>query len=441
MRLTLVADNATSPNWGCRATSFALRELLSRDHAIVGTITRALLSGPLTYDSRLPADLHRGIVRKFRRPRVARVPLLGSLAFRAIDAAGRYAPPTHDADGDADLLWRTRSTSPKSKAIVDAIESCDAIVVNGEGEMIFSTPPRDTLLQTLAICALGNRLGKPIHYLNGMVSRPPGGPANAETVATAAHVLGNATMGVRDLQSKALAAELLPGIPAHYYPDALFSWSRHFRADATSPYDASRLIAWFDRTGTPMPQAARSPYIALSGGSMTARDPERAIGCFTALGNALRALGLPVLLVETCVGDVFLRKVAEQTGLELLRVDTPIMAGAAVMANARLFVSGRWHPGIMAALGGTPCVFMGSNSHKTFSLQQMLDYPMPVEYDAFPAATDIEGIMVDARARLAEGMDRRNAIATRAAELGVFAGHLPDMLTPEPALALSAGAA
>lgn len=441
MRLTLVADNATSPNWGCRATSFALRELLSRDHVIAGTITRALLSGPLTYESRLPADLHRKIVRRFRRPKVRRVPMLGPLAFRAIDAAGRYAAPTHDIDGDADLLWRTRSSSPKSRAIVEAVTASDAIVVNGEGEMIFSTPARDTLLQTLAICALANRLDKPVYYLNGMVSKPPGGPANPGTVAAAAQVLRDARLGVRDLQSQAVAAELLPGIAAPWYPDALFSWSPHFEATATAPYDASRLIAWFDRTGTPLPQAVRSPYIVLSGGSMTARDPERAVGCFTALGNALKALGLPVLLVETCIGDVFLRKVAERTGLELLRVDTPIMAGAAVMANARLFVSGRWHPGIMAALGGTPCVFMGSNSHKTFSLQQMLDYPVPVEYDAFPGAEDIAGIMADARARLAEGMDRRSAIAARAAELGRLAGRLPDLLSGERLSAAPLGAA
>ena len=47
-----------------------------------------------------------------------------------------------------------------------------------------------------------------------------------------------------------------------------------------------------------------------------------------------------------------------------LRVEVPILLGATVLANSKLFVSGRYHPSIMASLGGTPCIFLGSNSHK-----------------------------------------------------------------------------
>ncbi|QIG79539.1 polysaccharide pyruvyl transferase family protein [Stakelama tenebrarum] len=417
MRLTFLADNSTSPNWGCRATSFALRELLSTRHEIVATIDRALLSAPFTSDARISGEAHWNLVRRLRRKRLRALPLVGPAAFGAIDAIGAFHAPSHDIAADAELLWEKRDVSPKASRIVAALDPCDAVVVNAEGETIFSTPERPTLLQTLAICALAKRMGKRVYWLNGMVSGGPDGGINQTTLAAFRAVMADATFSVRDPRSADLAAEILPEFETPYYPDALFGWSHHFADIATAPYDASRLRAWFDRTGTAMPASVRAPYMILSGSSLSARDPARAADCYTALAQALRVLGVPILLVETCIGDVFLRDVAKRTGLPLVDVNAPIMAGAALMANARLFVSGRWHPGIMAALGGTPSVFMGSNSHKTFSLQTMLGYADPVEYDAFPSDADIAGIVARSRQWLEHGTAMRGEIAGTAARL------------------------
>lgn len=416
MRLTLVADNSTSPNWGCRATSFALREVLSTRHEIVGSIDRDLLKAPLTVGGRLPVGLHEQLVRRLRRPRVGRVPVLGRLAFGAIDAGGQYFPPSHDIEADAEMLWDLRENSAKAQRLIAEIAPCDAIVVNGEGEMIFSTPARDSLLQTLAICALARRMGKGIFWINGMISLDPASPFNVETRDAAQQALRGAKIATRDDRSLALAQDILPGMVSASFPDALFTWSPFYRRNAALAYDASRLIPAFDRTATSRPKCTDDAYIALSGSSQSAKNQKKATESYTQLAQALTSLGLPVLLVETCVGDVFLRDVARKTGLPRLGVNAPIMAGAAVMANARAFVSGRWHPGIMAALGGTPSVFMSSNSHKTAALQDMLGYPAAHEYSAFPSATDIDRIVADTKMLLAQGADRRRQIAETAAE-------------------------
>jgi len=42
MKLLFVADNSPEQNWGCRATSFALRRMVAERHEITGAITRAL---------------------------------------------------------------------------------------------------------------------------------------------------------------------------------------------------------------------------------------------------------------------------------------------------------------------------------------------------------------------------------------------------------------
>jgi hypothetical protein len=428
MRLTIVADNSTSPNWGCRATSFALRELLSRDHAIVGTIDRTLLKAPFTTKARVRPDLHATIVAKLRRERLRRLPGIGALAFGAIDFLGETHSPSHAIAADAELLWASRKTSPKANALIAQIEPCDAIVVNGEGEMIFSSPARDSLLQTLTICALARKMGKHVFWLNGMVSSAPDSAVNNETVEVARQVLGGATIAVRDSLSLDAAEELLPGMVHRWFPDALFKWSLHFAGEAALAYDSSRLTAWFDRTGTARPKCTDRPYLVLSGSSQSARDQKRAADCYTDLATRLESLGLPLLLVETCVGDIFLREVARRTGLPCLSVDAPIMAGAALLANARAFVSGRWHPGILASLGGTPGVFMGSNSHKTAALQHMLEYPNPVEYSAFPDSDTIDNIVRDTADVLAQGQELRTRIARRASRLASEVPGLLDMI-------------
>lgn len=428
MRVTLVADNTSSLNWGCRATSFALRELLSRSHEIVGTITRAQLSAPLTIDARIPNDLHSRLVHKLRRPRISRMPVVGSIVFKSIDSLGRYEPPTHDVTAYADLMLEFRDRSPKARQIVSAIEDCDAIVVNGEGEMIFSSTVRPTLLQTLAICQIAKRLGKQVFYVNGMISKGPRGDVLFETVEATARTLTETPVAVRDHQSLDVAAELLPSWKPAFYADSLFQWHRHFQADATSPYDSSRLLPWFDRTGFSLPPVANGPFVAISGSSEAAKSPARATETYTALAEGLKALGIPLLLVATCIGDRFLKQVSKNTGLSYLPVETPIMAGAAVMANARLLVSGRWHPSIMASLGGTPCVFMSSNSHKTLSLQYLLDYDSPEEYRALPQSDDISAIVARSRRLLSEGVDRRAQIVSTSRVLSESALALRDFI-------------
>ncbi|MBB5729224.1 polysaccharide pyruvyl transferase family protein [Sphingomonas prati] len=424
MRLTIVADNSTEVNWGCRATSIALRQLLSRDHEIVGTITRDLLKAPLTSSRRATEDLHWGLTRRLRRPKLLRAPVAGRIATAVMDAGGRYHAPTDDAVRDGELLWTLRETSPKARRIVAAIAGCDAIVVNGEGEMIFSTPPRPTLRQTLAICALAGRMGKRVFYVNGMISRPPDGRVDAATVAAAAGVLAGAQVAVRDHHSVDVAAELLPGIAPPFFADSLFTWRRHFAETATARYDASRVSSWFERTGTAMPAVCNTSFVAISGSSSAAPRPVEAAARYTELVGALKALGLPMLLMPTCLGDNFLHRVARRTGVPIMPADAPIMACAAVAANAQLLVSGRWHPSIMAALGGTPCVFLGSNSHKTLSIQHLLRYDDPVEYGALPSAEDIAQVVLRARGLLKGGMGARARVSEAAAAMEASAGGL-----------------
>ena len=80
-------------------------------------------------------------------------------------------------------------------------------------------------------------------------------------------------------------------------------------------------------------------------------------------------LGYRVYLTENDSPDSFLQQSRQGEGmLASFRWMRPFSMCGAVLAHARLFISGRYHPSIFASLGGTPCIFLESHAHKMSSL-------------------------------------------------------------------------
>ena len=95
----------------------------------------------------------------------------------------------------------------------------------------------------------------------------------------------------------------------------------------------------------------------------------------------------------------FEKEVSKNTNTPLIPKDTPILAGAKILSKAKVYISGRYHPAIMASLGGTPCVFMSSNSHKTKSVQEILEYQDICEFSVIPSDKEIDEMVKLAEAR------------------------------------------
>ena len=409
MNILYVADNSDRLNWGCRGTSIALRELLAREHRIVGVASGKMVEARYPVSDKVSGPIFTKISRHLYRRKARKVPVLGPALMGTIESLGDPIGISHDLDQTLANIEKARAYSPAAQRLFDGFEKCDAVVVNGEGDLIFTTPARQTLLYTLAVCHLALKHGKPVYYVNAMVSPCPRTGINKETVELAASILSRcALFVVRDPASLDFVREHMPNVKATALPDALFSWRNRFMpVDITSPASIERFVPFFEGTGHAPPKVANGPYIAVSGSSLAARDQARARQSYGNLVRELKKLNIPLLLIPTCTGDAFMSQVAADTGEELLPLDTPILAGAAILANARAFVSGRWHPGIMAALGGTPSVFMGSNSHKTLAIQTQLGYEDPREFNAFPSPEDCVAITARTAALLAEGEARR----------------------------------
>ncbi|BAQ64492.1 hypothetical protein GM3709_1257 [Geminocystis sp. NIES-3709] len=316
----------------------------------------------------------------------------------------------------AKKLIRYKDKSKILKEIYRKVNESDAIVINGEGDLIFN-PNRRTVLFLLMVIELAHLQNVPIFFINAMVSDCPRFGRDEKMVKAAVEALSKCSgIALRDKESVATLHEIAPHLKSTYIPDALFSWTKYCSSEnimqikygsAILPYQKDYLWGKYDFS---------KPYICLGGSSLATKNPKLAIESYGKLAQKLLELGQPVYIVDTGDGQ-FLAEVSKITKIPLIPIEIPILMGASILSNASLFVSGRYHPSIMASLGGTPCIFLGSNSHKTRSLQEVLNYDSIVEYPAIPTDQDIEKIAQKARQIIDAGKTERDKIQTQVLSL------------------------
>jgi hypothetical protein len=299
------------------------------------------------------------------------------------------------------------------RRLYDTVRHHDTIVVDGDGDLIFKAEPRRNLLADLAVIALADYLDKEIYYVNSICSDCPVTGRNQPLADRCLEALKTCDgVAFRDPRSLQHACEIDPELDAEWIPDSMFYWHDDLAGSQSQlPSSGDFIIPYTREADMDYGQLDfSSPYICVTGGSRAAFTPEKAVDGYCGLVEHLRELNLPVYLVPTCAGDQFLHDVAQETGTPIVPVEVPLLMGGAILANARLFVTGRYHPSIMAASGGTPCVFLGADSHKTLSLQRLLGYDDPRMFSAVPDASEWDDIVEWGRDLLEQGQSRRDAL-------------------------------
>jgi hypothetical protein len=263
-----------------------------------------------------------------------------------------------------------------------------------------------------------------------MLSECPSTGCNSKTLEFLSNSLYRCdVVTLRDHESIDFAAHNMSELSTTLVPDSLFAWAPTIaNSESHLPGNGDFIL--------PFPEFRENfgkldfsrPYICVGGSALAAKDPEKAALHFTHLLLKLRELGYPVYLVESCPGDSFLQSIAAKTGAGFIPGNTAVLMGAAILANAALFVSGRYHPSIMASLGGTPCVFLQSSAHKMRSLQQLLEYQPIRELSTFPSVAEVDEIVRLARVYLEQGERVRDVVRSVAAQRCNEALRLPDLL-------------
>ncbi|WP_062530787.1 polysaccharide pyruvyl transferase family protein [Demequina rhizosphaerae] len=404
-------DGSATPNWGGRATSMAL----------AGLVARAAGAGEVR-------------------------PLNGTFNTQPFEHG---AVPEGAATDDPSIRFRViRETAAaiiadpqpgEQAALLDTLTGADELWMNGEGDPILARK-RTTLARTLLIMEVALQLGLTVRMVNSILSIPPG-VERVHPVVTRAlgDVLRRCSSVVyRDPESLELHGTMFPDVDADWVPDALFAW-------ADLPIHRSGDFGPFSEGLAPATAqflADRTPYVAVSGASGPRASEDDRVAALRELVTGLREAGYRVLLVATDRGDAWLRAALDIEGTAYMGPGNPLATGRAALAGAAAFVSGRYHPSILAYGVGVPCVLMSSNSHKTRSLQRVMgvdarEHPGFGQGDTAELLADaLAAARVSTRARKAlqrrarrnaAGVTARFAALGRDAELAALAGRREDV--------------
>jgi polysaccharide pyruvyl transferase WcaK-like protein len=410
MKVLFVGDNRGTVNWG-RAASIALDQLLSTSFEIAGRVTGDffdLSAAEAGYvGTLLPPRYYRYF--KYLMLRRERWPIGWYIKLEELSGTKDFI--AEDPAVSIDNLLAHRHRYPALAQIYDQTTEADLLVVDGDGDIIFSTPPRRSTLFLLAMIELGIRLKKPVFLVNSMISDCPTTGRNNATLSAAKKLLAQCrAVALRDPESLEYVQKEMPETNSTLIPDSLFSWFSLYENDSSRPpLNGDCLLPYPERNEYWGKLDFSQPYICIGGGALASSQPDRSVKCYGRLVDAIRQLGYRVYLTENDWPDSFLQQVAKVRNIGIVPADAPIVMCGAVVAHARLFISGRYHPSIFASLGGTPCIFMGSHAHKMGSLSRVLDYDVRREFPAFPDDSDISEIVSTAR----EYLDRGEALRAR----------------------------
>ncbi len=410
-KIFLIGDNRNGVNWG-RGASIALRQLLIPVFEIPGAITADyfdLASAEVGYVATM---LPQRYYRQFRSllKRRTRRPISWYIKLEELFGARDFIAESPSLSAENIIAYKDRV--PELARIFDQTASADLIVIDGDGDIIFSTPPRRTALFFLAMIELGIRLGKPVFLVNSMISDCPKTGRNEKTLSSYRRLLGKCKqVTLRDPESLAYVQTEMPETNSALIPDSLFAWFPLFQNEESYlPSNSDFILPFPEKEEYWGKLDLSQPYICIGGGSLASWYPDRAKECYSRLVDAIQRLGYGVVLTENDLPDSFLHDVALERGVGIIPASTSILTCGAVLAQARLFISGRYHPSILASLGGTPCIFLDTDSHKTASVTRVLEYGEHRRFSALPEDSEIDAIVSLARDYLTQGETLRTRI-------------------------------
>ena len=421
-KILLVCDNRDTRNWGSRGTSIALGQILGFRGEITSTPHELAIKrhpvGPLR--SYISSGRHgRTISRLIRKTRTFHA------LYRLIGGRDDYV--MMDPARTLALFQReVKRGDTHLAALQQQFAHADRVVVNGGATLLFRRPSTRELKFQLFAVELAAFLGKPVTYVNAMAVGSPKAqntPPAAGSPKTQNTPLAEADGQLEDYivqtlrkceviaMCDPLSRDIMQALgleKATWYPDALFTWRTRYASLLDSdmlPRTPELLEPWPE---TDQVYHGRSfwsdPYICISSDACPPEaNPQSWSGFYEKLITALtEQTGMQVIVVDP-EGNEFLRPLCEQLEIPFVASKVNLFAGAGLLAGARAYVGGRYHPAIMASLGGAPCTILDSGEQMAGGLQYVLDYDEPTVYPIDQSDENISAIMEDVTGKLGAG--------------------------------------
>jgi polysaccharide pyruvyl transferase WcaK-like protein len=295
--------------------------------------------------------------------------------------------------GDA---WMEGRGGRDAAEFMTRLQSADLVVVNGEGS-IYRT--NQSAIRELFLAWFSKqRLGVPTIFVNGMVHLTDVMPILPAMVRKTFPVLD--AVAVREACSLRNLRLYAPEVDAQLIPDSAF---------LCTPNDARV---------TPAVRAIREQigddtYFCFDPGAMPMDHRARKQSALFELISRLRAVTSQAVLINSSPADVYIERIADETGSIYVDTITDYREYMALVGDAQFVASGRYHNPLLAAIVGCPTIAFASSSHKVHGTCEMLDHLVGAPYDGTDLRSHLDAIEQHARSYV----ERRSELRNRLQEL------------------------
>jgi polysaccharide pyruvyl transferase WcaK-like protein len=388
--ILLLNDTSDQQNWGCQATSAALKQELRHtlgDLNLSSLYLRTLREEFTEVEFRL-------IRKKFcyvkftgnhgdRTPRLQRLnKALGKPLRKALFDSHdiEFFPAIADQFDDYAEAWLNLGGGPPAKEFLARVSSADAVVFNGEGSILQRTKQG---IRPLFLLYLAKKyLNKPSFIINHTAHLETSVPVFL-AIARLVYPLMD-YVSVREPASRANLIETGVLDAVDVVPDALFSLE--FPA-ADSGFALRASLGLTDK-----------PYVCLNGSSLSYEGlPWKASESYRQMKERFEQLGFTVVFVAKDASDQFLQEIAAETKAAFFGPSHSYHDLYHLLAKSRLFVSGRYHPIIISAMAGCPFLPLTANTHKIEGVCELLEYPVRRPFEYFDLRREMDALIQTAK--------------------------------------------
>jgi polysaccharide pyruvyl transferase WcaK-like protein len=404
-RVYLVNDTSLNLNWGSRATTYKLRQMLNRVGAEV------VQSLPLHHLNRLDWDARPATARVSGglRKVTTRHPFskLGSIF---LNNTAQFLPEVMPKRwSEFEAFAKQVMAGRILPQVKEALSSCDVVVINGEGG-IFGNQRESRAMLFIAYLAK-TFFDKPVTLVSHSADLRQGVLQDI-----AQHVYPRLDDAVfREAKSREQCASFVAGKVA---------------ADVTFDYKPAPREAWLEVASQPgyfhlYPELwgefdPKKPYVCVGGSSIYFRKDQpkyNPVPSFTKLCQRLQHEVGQVVLTASAAADLpIFEPIAKSLQLPLVRPELPPQQAVDLLGHASAYIGGRWHSSIFAATGGTPILTLAAHTFKVDALNEQLELQQ-APFNPFTLEQDLDTLLQQLNTCLAHP-ELRIELRNRARKLG-----------------------
>lgn len=368
MNVFLINDTSDDPNWGARATSHAMRQMIEENGDVIGD---TLFSVNLTISRN----------RNFNNEESAQVEKMSELLLPPIfpKAVRRISKLMKKPELDiVPAKWEDFDTfairfldKEIFEDVYNAFETNDAVILNGEG-CVYGIKRESRLIYFLAYVSK-QYFHKPTAIVNHTADLSH--PVLRQIAENVYPLMDDVVF--RETVSARLCREFCRGVVA---ADASFIYRpMHYQEWVKTASRSGYFDVFPNRTYDFDPS---KPYICLGGSSVYLReeipDYDPAPGYEKLVLELKKEFGQVVLTASAGSDQEVMQPISEKWGIPLIGLQTSFRQAIDIIGNAKVYIGGRWHPSIFALSGGTPVVPLSAFTFKMKALMQEMELDVPV---------------------------------------------------------------